>query len=162
MGQLDIKVNLDFKIPDLRNGNDLLEDISGRIADDAAANIRQQRGFDGRGFKALAKSTIAKKKRRGYANPNLALFATGIMFRGISSVKKKNNEFVAKIIARGTPRRDDVAFWQQKAGVNNITKITRPFLGISADRMLWIRKRIDRWVRSKIEKATKLQKTYTT
>lgn len=143
MGILKVGIDMKFTVPDYSKKavDPLIEEISTKIANDVKKNIRNQTDFEDNPFARLAKKTVRNKIAKKSALPNVALVDKGILLRGITTKREASARHVVFVKGFGSPRRDDVAVWQQVDGVNQITRTIRKFLGVSKETERWIQER---------------------
>ena len=146
-------VDIDVAIPDFMDASIPLQQIGEKVANEAQRNIRMQKTPDNIPFIELAKKTKRDKLREHAPYPKMALYRKGIMYNAIHAYKVTNNEIMVGVISRGSPRRDLIALIHQEQGVNQYTRITRPFLGISKTLQDWATKRMERWLSERVQKA---------
>jgi len=152
------EIQVDTSIPDFMDASIPLNQIAEKVAEDSRKNIRNQTNIDGTTYVRLSKKTIQEKIRESSPKPNMALYRKGIMYRAISVFKIDKNEFEVGIKAVGIPRRDLIGIIHQEQGVpSKLGRITRTFLGFTDKTYKWANSRIDRWLKERIEKATKKQ-----
>jgi len=154
----DLTVIIETEMPDInllaRISADVpLSDIAQRTVQDIRGNIRRGVSWNGKFYKKLAKKTIREKTRRNYSQPSTPLYRTGLMYRSIRSYKLRKNLHMIGVSPIGRPKRDRLAEIHQLEGVNQYTRIIRAFFGMSANRKRWAAARMNRWIRSVINKA---------
>ena len=150
-----IGIEIDAQIPDFMDASVPLSQIAEKVADDSRRNIRQQTNVDGSAMARLSVKTIKDKKRAKSQYPNLALYRTGSMFRAIHVYNKGKNDFEVGIIPRGSPSRDLLALIHAEQGVNQHTRTTRTFLGMTNATITWANSRMERWLSERVQKASR-------
>lgn len=157
MSNFTLEIKFTMPIPKWSDASIPMRQCSERIKADTQRNIRLQKSPDGAPFAPLSKDTIRKKKRSGLGfagNPERALFAKGIMYRGIHVYRLAKNTFSVGVMARGFPPRDLLAIIHQEQGViSKRGRIARPFLGISKNTEIWINARMQRWANRALRNA---------
>jgi hypothetical protein len=144
------RIEMDLAIPDFMDASVPLEQIANKVADDSQKNIRQQTNLDGSAYEGLSKKTIQDKIRQGSANPRMALYRKGVMYRAIHVYQLSKNDFEVGIIPRGSPRRDMVGMIHQEIG-----PVIRTFLGFTTQTYKWANARIERWLNERTQKAAR-------
>jgi len=148
-----VGIEIDLQIPDFMDASVPLGQIANKVADDSRRNIRQQTNVNGSAMARLSVKTIKDKRRKRSQYPNLALYRTGIMFNAIHVYNKGKNNFEVGIIPRGSPSRDLLALIHAEQGVNQHTRITRTFLGMTSATLKWANARMERWLNERAQKA---------
>lgn len=160
MGRLRVGITIEQTLPDFsRTAMDpLMREIAEKIKMDAQKNIRTGTQVDGTSMRPLAKQTIRNKKSRNSSQPTKPLFDKGVLFNSLHVFKKSTASYITGIKAAGNPKRDLIGYYQQVEGVNQHTRYTREFLGVSRQTEKWIQARTERFVRALVKKGTKIKK----
>jgi hypothetical protein len=144
------EIKMELSVPDFMDASVPLSQIADKVATDSRRNIRSQTSLDGSAYRRLSKKTIQDKIREGSANPRMALYRKGIMYRAIHVYRQGKNNFEIGIIPVGKPRRDLVGLIHQEIG-----PVIRSFLGFTRQTYNWANNRIERWLSEKTQKAAK-------
>ena len=130
-----------------------LNDIAERCVQDIKGNIRRGVTWNGKRYKGLSEKTRDEKRKKGYSQPDTALFRTGLLFKAVRKYKLRKNLHMVGVSPVGKPDREWLADIHQLKGVNKHTRVIRAFFGISSKRVRWARSRMNRWFKSVINKA---------
>jgi len=147
--QINYAISFQQKIPDFAKKKELMKDIAEKLYNDIRRNLRESRTPEGGPIAALRPSTVKKKIEAGYSHPNTPLMASKILYNAIK-YKATASYGAVWIIGRGKPPRDKLALDHEKIGFNWKTKTKRAFFGMSSKTRIWIRFRIQRWFKQKI------------
>lgn len=148
--EIGCEIKMELAIPNFMDASVPLSQIADKVATDSRRNIRGQTNLDGSTYKGLSKKTIQDKIREGSANPRMALYRKGIMYRAIHVYRLGNNNFEVGIIPRGKPRRDLVGIIHQEIG-----PVIRSFLGFTRQTYIWANARMERWLSERMQKSAK-------
>jgi len=154
--ELEFGITVEYvpKLEGLDKPDVLLKSLAKKVADEAKKRIRNSQDLRGGRMKALAPSTIRRKKKTASSPPMVTrpLWNTGQMFHAISFWKTKKGEWAAGVKPVGSPPRDLLGIIHQQEGASR-KRVRRMFIGISSQTARRLRSDVNRWIKNKIKKA---------